>query len=67
MPGFDGALLAGITAMGFAGPAYRNQAPGFDPFMIVASPCGVVLATMPPLLCAIAMPAATACWSSRRW
>ncbi len=28
---FDAALLAAIKATGFTGPAYRNQAPGFDP------------------------------------
>jgi cation transport ATPase len=31
-------------------------------FMIVASPCAVVLATMPPLWRRSPMPAATACW-----
>ncbi len=31
MPEFDAALLAVVTARGFTGPAYRNQAPGFDP------------------------------------
>lgn len=35
-------------------------------FMIVASPCAVVLATMPPLLSAIANATATGSWSSRR-
>jgi cation transport ATPase len=36
-------------------------------FMIVASPCAVVLATMPLLLAAMDTPAATVCWSSRLW
>jgi RES domain-containing protein len=31
MAGFDYSLLATITPARFAGPAYRNQAPGFDP------------------------------------
>lgn len=31
MPEFDPAGLAAITPTGFTGPAYRNQAPGFDP------------------------------------
>jgi RES domain-containing protein len=31
MADFDAAQLAAITATRFTGPAYRNQAPGFDP------------------------------------
>ena len=35
-------------------------------FMIVASPCAVVLATMPPLLAAMATAGATVSWSNPR-
>jgi cation transport ATPase len=36
-------------------------------FMIVASPCAVVLATMPPYLAAIANAGRHGSWSNRRW
>ena len=47
-----------------AGAAFQPTLLRAMTFMIVASPCAVVLATMPPLLAAMANAAGTAFWSS---
>ena len=50
-----------------AGAAFQPALLRAMTFMIVASPCAVVLATMPPLLASIANAGGHGCWSNPQW